>query len=109
MVVVDGAVRGTGNDFFVRIYSPKLEYKVKRAMCYKTDNRHIIKYHIAGHRGTIVLRRTREDYLVTYNGKQRGCIRYPHNCDKTEMVCAAATNMFGVPVVLDKQDDPTLF
>ena len=106
---MDGAVRGTGDGFFVRIYSPKLEYKVKRVMCYKTDNRHVTKYYIAGHRGTIVLCRTREDYLVTYNGKQQGCIRYPHNYDKTVMVCEAATNMFGTPVVLDKQDEPTLF
>ena len=109
MVVVDGAVRGTGNDFFVRIYSPKLEYKVKRVMCYKTDNRHVTKYYIAGYRGTIVLTRTREDYLATYNGKQQGCIRYPHDYDKISMVCAAATNMLGTPVVLDEQDIPTLF
>nr|DAT37651.1 MAG TPA: hypothetical protein [Caudoviricetes sp.] len=106
---MDGTVRGTDDGFFVRIYSPKLEYKVKRVMCYKTDNRHVTKYYIAGHRGTIVLCRTREDYLVTYNGKQQGCIRYPHNHDKILMVCAAATNMFGTPVVLDKQDEPTLF
>ena len=106
---MDGTVRGTGDGFFVRIYSPKLEYKVKRVMCYKTDNRHVTKYYIAGHRGTIVLCRTREDYLVTYNGKQQGCIRYPHNYDKTAMVCGAAMNMLGTPVVLDKQDEPTLF
>ena len=109
MVAVDGAVCGTGDGFLVRIYSPKLEYKVKRVTCYKTDNRHVTKYYIAGHRGTIVLCRTREDYLVTYNGKQQGCIRYPHDYDKTAMVCAAATNMFGTPVVLNKQDEPTLF
>nr|DAK14652.1 MAG TPA: hypothetical protein [Caudoviricetes sp.] len=78
-------------------------------MRYKTDNRHVTKYHIAGHRGTIVLSRTREDYLVTYSGKQQGCIRYPHNYDKIMMVCAAASNMLGCPVVLDKQDEPTLF
>ena len=106
---MDGTVCGTGDGFLVRIYSPKLEYKVKRAMCYKTDNRHVTKYYIAGHRGTIVLNRTREDYLVTYNGKQQGCIRYPHDYDKIAMVCAAATNMLGTPVVLDKQDEPTLF
>lgn len=109
MVVVDGAVCGTGDGFFVRIYSPKLEYKVKRVMRYKTDNRHVTKYHIAGHRGTIVLSRTREDYIVTYNGKQQGCIRYPHDYDKTAMVCAAATNMLGSPVVLNSQNEPTLF
>ena len=109
MVVVDGVVCGAGDGFFVRIYSLKLEYKVKRVMRYKTDNRHVTKYHIAGHRGTIVLNRTREDYIVTYNGKQQGCIRYPHDYDKIAMVCAAATNMLGVLVVLDKQDEPTLF
>lgn len=109
MVAVDGALPDTSNDFLVRIYSPKLEYKVKRVMRYKTDNRHVTKYYIAGHRGTIVLCRTREDYLVTYNGKQQGCIRYPHDYDKIAMVCAAATNMFGAPVVLHKQDEPTLF
>lgn len=106
---MDGTVCGTADGFFVRIYSPKLEYKVKRVMRYNTDNRHVTKYYIAGHRGTIVLSRTREDYLVTYNGKQQGCIRYPHDYDKTMMVCAAASNMFGTPVVLDKQDTPTLF
>ena len=106
---MDGFVCGTGDGFFVRIYSPKLEYKVKRVMRYKTDNRHVTKYHIAGYRGTIVLSRTGEDYLVTYNGKQQGCIRYPHNYDKTMIVCAAASNMLGSPVVLDKQDEPTLF
>ena len=106
---MDGAVCGAGDGFLVRIYSLKLEYKTKRVTRYKTDNRHVTKYHIAGHRGTIVLCRTREDYLVTYNGKHQGCIRYPHNYDKTAMVCAAATNMLGIPVVLDKQDEPTLF
>lgn len=109
MVVVDGAVCGAGDGFFVRIYSPKLEYKVKRVTCYKTDNRHVTKYHIASHRGTIILNRTREDYVVTYNGGQQGCIRYPHDYDKIAMVCAAASNMLGTPVVLDKQDEPTLF
>lgn len=109
MVAVDGAFPNTDNGFFVRIYSPKLEYKVKRVMRYKTENRHVTKYYIAGHRGTIVLCRTREDYLVTYNGKQQGCIRYPHDYDKIAMVCAAATNMLGCPVVLDKQDEPALF
>ena len=78
-------------------------------MHYKTDNRHVTKYYIAGHRGTIVLIRTREDYAVTYNGERQGCIRYPHDYDKTAMVCAAATNMLGKPVVLHKQDEPTLF
>nr|DAK13467.1 MAG TPA: hypothetical protein [Caudoviricetes sp.] len=78
-------------------------------MRYKTDNRHVTKYYIAGHRGTIILSRTREDYVVIYNGKQQGCIRYPHDYDKIAMVCAAATNMLGTPVVLDKQDEPTLF
>lgn len=109
MVVVDGAVCGASDGFFVRIYSPKLEYKVKRVMRYKTNNRHVTKYHIAGRRGTITLNRTREDYVVTYNGKQQGCIRYPHDYDKIAMVCAAATNMLGTPVVLDKQDELTLF
>lgn len=106
---MDGAVCGAGDGFFVRIYSPKLEYKVKRVFCYKTDNRHVTKYYIAGHRGTIILNRTREDYAVTYNGKQQGCIRYPHNYDKIAMVCAAASNMLGTPVVFDNQDEPTLF
>lgn len=106
---MDGAVCGAGDGFFVRIYSPKLEYKVKRVMRYKTDNRHVTRYHIAGHRGTIILSRTRVDYVVTYNGKQQGCIRYPHDYDKIAMVCAAATNMLGTPVVLDKQGEPTLF
>lgn len=109
MVVVDGVVCGASDDFFVRIYSPKLEYKVKRVMRYKTDNRHVTKYYIAGHRGTIILNRTREDYVVTYNGKQQGCIRYPHDYDKIAMVCTAATNMLGSPVVLHKEDEPTLF
>ena len=109
MVVVDGVVCGAGDGFLVRIYSPKLEYKVKRVMRYKTDNRHVTKYYIAGHRGTIILNRTREDYVVTYNGKQQGCIRYPHDYDKIAMVCAAATNMLGTPVVLHKEDEPTLF
>lgn len=106
---MDGAVRGIDDGFFVRIYSPKLEYKVKRVRRYKTDNRHVTKYYIAGHRGTIVLSRTREDYTVIYNGKQQGCIRYPHDYDKISMVCAAATNMLGCPVVFDNQDEPTLF
>lgn len=109
MDVVDGAFPDASNGFLVRIYSPKLEYKVKRVMRYKTDNRHVTKYYIAGYRGTIVLSRTHEDYLVTYNGKRQGCIRYPHNHDKIAMVCAAATNMLGSPVVLDKQYEPTLF
>ena len=106
---MDGTARDTDDGFFVRIYSPRLEYKVKRVMRYKTDNRHVTKYYIAGHRGTIILNRTREDYVVTYNGKQQGCISYPHDYDKISMVCAAATNMLGTLVVLDKQDEPTLF
>lgn len=106
---MDGTVCDIGDGFFVRVYSPKLEYKVKHVMRYKTDNRHVTKYHIAGYHGTIVLNRTREDYVVTYNGKQQGCIRYPHDHDKISMVCAAAANMLGTPVVVDKQDEPTLF
>lgn len=109
MVAVDGSPSDIGNGFLVRIYSPKLEYNVKRVMCYKTENRHVTKYYITGHRGTIVLSRTREDYLVTYNGKQQGCIRYPHDYDKIAMVCAAATNMLGTPVILHNQDELTLF
>ncbi len=109
MVALDGIVCGAGDGFFVRIYSPSLNYKTKRVRKYKTENRHVQKYYVAGYRGTIVRNRLRNNYAVTYIAKQKGTIYFPHDYDEKQMICEAATHMLETPVVLHKEDEPTLF
>lgn len=106
---MDGIVRDPGNGFLVRVYNPKLDYKIKRVRKYKTENRHVQKYYVTGYRGTIVRNRLRDQYAVTYISEQKGTLYFPHNYDETSMICEAATHMLERPVVLHKEDEPTLF
>ena len=109
MVAVDGAFLDTGNGFLVRIYSSTLDYKIKRVRKFKTSNRHVTKYYVSGYRGTIIKNRLRNNYTVTYNGKQKGTLYFPHDHKEESMICEAATFMLEAPVVLHSEDEPTLF
>lgn len=109
MVVVDGSSPDTGNDFLVRIYSPTLDYKIKRVRKFKTSNRHVKKYYVSGYRGTIIKNRLRNNYAVTYVGKQKGTLYFPHDYNEESMICEAATFMLEAPVVFHSEDEPTLF
>ena len=106
---MDGSFPDTGNGFLVRIYSPTLDYKVKRVRKFKTSNRHVKKYCVSGYRGTIIKNRLRDNYVVTYNGKQKGTLHFPHDYNEETMICEAATFMLEVPVVFHNEDEPTLF
>lgn len=109
MATLDGAFPVTSNDFLVRIYSSTLDYKVKRVRKFKTSNRHVKKYYVSGYRGTIIKNRLRNNYAVTYNGKQKGTLYFPHDYNEESMICEAATFMLEVPVVFHNEDEPTLF
>lgn len=106
---MDGAACGTGDGFFVRIYSPSLDYKVKRVRKFKTSNRHVKKYYVSGYRGTIIKNRLRNNYAITYNGKQKGTLYFPHDYNEESMICEAATFMLEAPVVFHNEDEPALF
>lgn len=109
MAVVDGSVCGAGDGFLVRIYSPTLDYKIKRVRKFKTSNRHVKKYYVSGYRGTIIKNRLRNNFAVTYNGKQKGTLYFPHDYNEESMICEAATFMIEAPVVSHDEDAPTLF
>lgn len=109
MVVVDDTACGAGNGFLVRIYSSTLDYKVKRVRKLKTSNRHVKKYYVSGYGGTIIKNRLRNNYTVTYNGKQKGTLHFPHDYNEESMICEAATFMLEAPVVFHNEDEPTLF
>ena len=109
MVVVDGTVCGTGDGFLVRIYSSTLDYKIKRVRKFKTSNRHVKKYYVSGYRGTIIKNRLRNNYAVTYNGKQKGTLYFSHDHNEESMICEAATFMIEAPVVFHDEDAPALF
>ena len=109
MVAVDGAFPDTSNGFLVRIYSSTLDYKIKRVRKFKTSNRHVKKYYVSGYRGTIIKNRLQNNYAVTYNGKQKGTLYFPHDHNEESMICEAATFMLEAPVVFHNEDDPTLF
>lgn len=106
---MDGTVLNPGNGFRVRIYNPKLDYKIKRVRKYKTSNRHVQKYRVAGHRGTIVIKRLRDRYSVTYVSRYKGVLYFPLDYDEINIVCEAATMMLKRPVVPHSEDEPTLF
>ena len=106
---MDGSFPDTSNGFLVRIYSPTLDYKVKRVRKLKTSNRHVKKYYVSGYRGTIIKNRLRDNYAVTYNGKQKGTLHFPHDYNEETMICEAATFMLEAPVVFHNEDEPTLF
>lgn len=109
MAVVDGAFLDTGNGFLVRIYSSTLDYKIKRVRKFKTSNRHVKKYYVSGYRGTIIKNRLRNNYAVTYNGKQKGTLYFPHDYNEETMICEAATFMLEAPVVFHNTNELTLF
>ena len=109
MVAVDGALLYTSNGFLVRIYSSTLDYKIKRVRKFKTSNRHVKKYYLSGYRGTIIKNRLRNNYAVTYNGKQKGTLYFPHDYNEESMICEAATFMIEAPVVFHDEDAATLF
>lgn len=106
---MDGSSLDTGNGFLVRIYSTTLDYKVKRIRKFKTTNRHVKKYYVSGYRGTIIKNRLRNNYAVTYNGKQKGTLYFPHDYNEESMICEAATFMIEALVVFHNEDEPTLF
>ena len=106
---MDGALLYTSNGFLVRIYSSTLDYKIKRVRKFKTSNRHVKKYYLSGYRGTIIKNRLRNNYVVTYNGKQKGTLYFPHDYNEESMICEAATFMIEAPVVFHDEDAATLF
>lgn len=106
---MDGYFPDAGNGFLVRIYSSTLDYKVKRVRKFKTSNRHVKKYYVSGYRGTIIKNRHRNNYAVTYNGKQKGTLYFPHDYNERSMICEAATLMLEALVVFHNEDEPTLF
>lgn len=106
---MDGIVRNSGNGFRVRVYNLNLDYKIKQVRKYKTSNRHVHKYHVTGHRGTIVINRLQDQYSVTYISRHKGVLYFPHDYDEINMVCEAATMMLKRPVVPHTEDEPKLF
>lgn len=110
MVVVDGTARSAIDDFRVRVYSDTLTYKTRLVSRYKTDNRHVNKYHIQGNRGTIVVNRLRDKYEVTYiNGDNKGTIYFSHKAIIHYAIAEAATLMLGKIVVIEDTNQGTLF
>ena len=110
MVFVDGIVRSASDDFRVRVYSDTLRYKTRLVSRYKTDNRHVNKYYIQGHRGTIVTNRLRDRYAVTYiNGDNKGTIYFTHQTNIHYAIAEAATHMLGKIVVVEDDRQMTLF
>lgn len=106
---MDGSFPDISNGFLVRIYSPTLDYKIKLVRKFKTTNRHVKKYYVSGYRGTIIKNRLRNNYAVTYNGKQKGTLYFPHDYNEVSMICEAATFMLEAPVAFHNEDEPTLF
>lgn len=106
---MDGSFPNTGNGFLVRIYSSTLDYKIKQVRKFNTSNRHVKKYYVSGYRGTIIKNRLRDNYAVTYNGKQKGTLHFPHDYNEETMICEAATFMLEALVVFHNEDEPTLF
>lgn len=106
---MDGIVRNPGNGFLVRVYNPKLDYKIKRVRKYKTSDRHVQRYRITGYRGTIVIKRLRDRYAATYISRHRGVLYFPLDYDEINVVCETATMMLKRPIVPHIEDRPTLF
>lgn len=110
MVAVDGAVCDAGDGFRVRVYNDALRYKTRLVSRYNTDNRHVKKYHIQGHRGTIVTNRLRDRYAVTYiNGDNKGTIYFSHKANVHYAIAEAITHMLGKIVVVEDDNQMTLF
>lgn len=106
---MDGAFPYASNGFLVRIYYSTLDYKIKRVRKFKTSNRHVKKYYVSGYPGTIIKNRLRNNYAVTYNGKQKGTLYFPHDYNEASMICEAATFILEALVVFHNEDEPTLF
>lgn len=106
---MDGSFPDSSNGFLVRIYSSSLDYKIKSIRKFKTSNRHVKKYYVSGYRGTIIKNRLRNNYAITYNGKQKGTLYFSHGYNEESMICEAASLMLEALVVFHNQDDPTLF
>ena len=107
---MDGFVRSAVDDFRVRVYSDTLRYKTRLVSRYKTNNRHVNKYHIQGNRGTIVVNRLKDRYEVTYiNGDNKGTIYFTHKANIHFAIAEAATHMLGKIVVVEDDNQTTLF
>lgn len=107
---MDGAVCGAADDFRVRVYNDTLRYKTRLVSRYKTHNRHVNKYHIQGNRGTIVVNRLKDRYEVTYiNGDNKGTIYFAHKANIHFAIAEAATHMLGKIVVVEDDNQMTLF
>lgn len=110
MGFVDGTVRSVSDYFRVRVYNDALRYKTRLVSRYKTDNRHVNKYHIQGNRGTIVVNRLRDKYSVTYiNGDNKGTIYFAHKANIQCAIAEAATHMLGKIVTVEDDNQMTLF
>lgn len=107
---MDDSVRSVSGDFCVRVYSDTLRYKTRLVSRYKTDNRHVNKYHIQGNHGTIVVNRLRDRYAVTYiSGDNKGTIYFLHKANIHYAIAEAATHMLGKIVVVEDDNQLTLF
>ena len=107
---MDDIVRSATDVFRVRVYSDTLRYKTRIVSLYKTDNRHVNKYHIQGNRGTIVVNRLKDRYAVTYiNGNSKGTIYFAHKANIHYAIAEAATHMLGKIVVVEDVNQLTLF
>lgn len=107
---MDGVVRSAGDDFRVRVYSDTLRYKTRLVSRYKTDNRHVNKYHIQGNRGTIIVNRLRDKYSVTYIiGDNKGTLYFTHKANIHFAIAEAATHMLGKIVVVEDDNQLALF
>lgn len=107
---MDDIVHSVSDYFRVRVYNDTLRYKTRLVSRYKTDNRHVNKYHIQGNRGTIVVNRLREKYSVTYiNGDNKGTIYFSHKANIQCAIAEAATHMLGKIVTVEDDNQMTLF
>ena len=107
---MDGTVCDVGDGFRVRVYNDALRYKTRLVTRYNTDNRHVKKYHIQGHRGTIVTKRLRDKYSVTYiSGDNKGTIYFAHQANIHYAIAEAATQMLGKIVAVEDDRQMTLF
>lgn len=110
MVFVDGTVCDVGDGFRVRVYNNALMYKTRLVSRYNTDNRHVKKYHIQGHRGTIVTNRLADKYAVTYiNGENKGTIYFAHQVNIHYAIAEAASHMLGKIVTVEDDRQLSLF
>lgn len=107
---MDGAVCDADHGFRVRVYNDALMYKTRLITQYNTNNRHVKKYHVQGHQGTIVTNRLRDRYAVTYiSSSNKGTIYFEHRTDIRYAVAEAATHMLGKIVTVEDDRQMSLF